>query len=92
MSSFCKVELVGKIGKDIEVKTYPNGKILIFKVGVINKHKLIQWHKVAVKGSLVPIVEGYVKPDHVALVHGDLIIEKCKDSGKSLITLKIILR
>lgn len=81
MSSFCKVELVGKIGKDIETKSYPNGKILIFKVGVINKYKAIQWHKVTVKGSLVPIVESYIKPDHVALVHGDLIIDKWEDAN-----------
>ena len=81
MSSFCKVELVGKIGKDIETKSYPNGKILIFKVGVINKFKAIQWHKVTVKGGLVPIVENYIKADHVALVHGDLIIEKWEDSN-----------
>lgn len=90
MSSFCKVELVGKIGKDIEVKTYANSKLLIFKVGVINKHKMIQWHKVVVKGSLVPIVEGYIKPEHVALVHGDLLIERWEDaSGESKLSFEV---
>lgn len=77
MASFAKLQVLGRASDDIIYKFNPDGspRIAVFKVGVINQYKEVQWHKIAVKDPyIIGIVKKYVKPDCMVLVTGDEVV------------------
>jgi single-strand DNA-binding protein len=76
-----KVILLGRLGKDGELKSTPNNvKILDFSVATTEvyrdiageKKTLTEWHNVAVIGKLAESISQYMKKGRMVLVEGRL--------------------
>lgn len=76
------VQLIGRLGKDPEVKTYAEGKkratvTLATNESFVNlkgeKVKETQWHNLVIWGALVDIVESYLKKGAEVVVEGKLV-------------------
>jgi single-strand DNA-binding protein len=76
------VQLIGRLGKDPEVKTFKQGKKMATLVLATNetytnqkgeKVKDTQWHNLVIWGKLVTIVENYLKKGSEVVVEGKLV-------------------
>lgn len=99
-----KVILVGNVGKDPEVKSFPNGgKIVEFSVATSErwtdkqsgeKKEKTHWHRVVVKNNdgLSRVVENYVRKGSKVYVEGALENREWQDqSGQKRYTTEIVL-
>jgi len=87
-----KVELLGNVGNDPEIKTFDNGnKIANFSLATTEKWKDKQtgekkehteWHKVVVNGKLVDVVEKYVKKGDRLMIDGKIKTRSYEDKNK----------
>lgn len=85
-----KVILVGNLGQDPEIRSFPNGgRVANFSIATSERWKdkatgeqkeVTQWHRIAVKNeNLVGIVEKYVKKGSKVYVEGRLEHRKYTD-------------
>jgi single-strand DNA-binding protein len=104
MSSLNKVQLIGNLGKDPEVRTFQNGsKVCNFSVATSQRWKdkqtgetreRTEWHTVAVFNEpLVRIAEQYLRKGSKVYVEGALETRKWQDqSGQDRYTTEVVLR
>ena len=84
------VQLVGRLGKDPEVKMYNDKKRAAFTLATTDTYKNpkgekvedTQWHNVVVWGKLATIVEKYVKKGQEVMVEGKLVHRTYETNGE----------
>jgi single-strand DNA-binding protein len=98
-----KVILVGNVGKDPEVKTFPSGgKIVEFSVATSErwndkqtgeKKEKTEWHRVSVKNeALARVAENYVRKGSKVYIEGKLETREWQDqSGQKRYTTEVVL-
>jgi len=84
------VQLIGRLGKDPEVKTFETGKRLatitlatneIYKNHKGEKVSDTQWHSLVIWGKLVDIVSKYLKKGSEIAIEGKLVHRTYETSG-----------
>ncbi len=94
-----KCIIVGRLGKDPEVKSIPSGvKLANFslatdesykgKEGV--KHEKTEWHNCVAWRGLAEVIEKYVKKGDLIYIEGKLTTEKYEKDGVTKYTTKIV--
>ena len=98
-----KVILVGNLGRDPEIKSFPNGgKIANFSIATSEtwrdkqsgeKRERTEWHNISIKNEgLVGVVEKYVKKGSKLYIEGSLQTRKWQDqSGNDRYTTEVVL-
>ncbi|MGB3606539.1 MAG: single-stranded DNA-binding protein [Psychroserpens sp.] len=92
-----KVQLIGRLGQDPEIKSFPDGnKAASFSLATDdsykdkagNKVERTQWHNIVVRGGLVKVVEEYVTKGKEIAIEGKLTSRSWddKDGSKRYIT------
>ncbi|MCF8159510.1 MAG: single-stranded DNA-binding protein [Polaromonas sp.] len=89
MASVNKVILVGNLGRDPEVRTFPNGdRVANVTVATTDKWKdkqsnemreATEWHRIVFNGRLAEIVEQYLRKGSQIYVEGSLRTRKWTD-------------
>lgn len=89
MASVNKVILVGNLGRDPEVRTFPNGdRVANVTIATTDKWKdkqsnemreATEWHRVVFNGRLAEIVEQYLRKGAQIYVEGSLRTRKWTD-------------
>ncbi len=75
------VKLIGRLGKDPEVKSYNNNKKASFSIATSETYKNAkgekvedtQWHNIVIWGKLAETVEKYLKKGQEVAVEGKLV-------------------
>ena len=76
-----KVQLIGRLGQDPEIKTFDNGgKTARFSIATDDSYKdkdgnrveRVYWHNIVVRNGLVNIIEKYVQKGHEIGIEGKL--------------------
>ncbi len=75
------VQLIGRLGKDPEVKTFGDKKKVSFSLATTDSYKNkkgekvedTQWHNVVIWGSLAGVAEKYLKKGQEVAVEGKLL-------------------
>lgn len=83
------VQLIGRLGKDPEVKKFGERKKASFSIATTDSYKNAkgekveetQWHNVVVWGSLVSVVEKYLKKGREVCVEGKLVHREYESGG-----------
>lgn len=101
MSSLNKVMLIGRLGKDAEIRHTQNGKAIAnFSLATSEKWKdqsgqpqeRTEWHRVVVFGNLADIVQRYVTKGSLIYVEGKLVTRKWTDNqGVEKYTTEVVL-
>lgn len=77
-----KVTLVGRVGKDPEVRaTQGGGKVANFTLATTEKHKdreETEWHNIVIWNNLAEVAEKYVKKGALLYIEGKIKYEKYK--------------
>ncbi len=92
-----KVQLIGRLGQEPEIVTFPNGgKIAKFSLATDDSYKdkdgikveRTYWHNIVVNGGLVKVVEDYIHKGQEIAVEGKLTNRSWedKDGNKRYIT------
>lgn len=90
MASLNKVQLIGNLGSDPEIRTLQSGtKVATFSIATtesyINKNnekvKNTTWHKIEVWDKLADVVQKYLKKGNPVYVEGKLLIEEYEDKN-----------
>ncbi len=89
MASVNKVIIVGNLGKDPEVRSFPNGdRVANITIATTDKWKdkqtsemkeATEWHRVVFNGRLAEIVEQYLRKGSQVYVEGSLRTRKWTD-------------
>lgn len=83
------VHLIGRLGKDPEIKTYNERKRATFSLATTDTYKNqkgekvedTQWHNVVIWGKLAGIVEKYVKKGDEIAIEGKLVHRSYESNG-----------
>ena len=75
-----KVMLIGRVGKDPEVRIFDNGKMAKFSLATSENYKKkngekvenTEWHNITIFGNLVDVVEAYVKKGQQLYLEGKI--------------------
>lgn len=98
MSSVNKVILVGRVGKDPEVRHLDGGKsVAKFSVATSetykdksgNKQESTEWHNIEVWGDLAKVAESYVKKGDMLYIEGSIKTDSWEDNGVKKYATKI---
>ena len=91
-----KVILIGRVGKDPEVKHFENGAIAKFTLATSETYKnkagekvtTTEWHNISVNGKAVEVVEKWVKKGMQLMVSGKIRYRSYddKDGNKKYFT------
>lgn len=103
MSSVNKVILIGRVGKDPEIRAFQNGnECANFSLATSEKCKdkntgekreKTEWHNISVFGPLVNIVRNYVQKGSLIHIEGKLQTRKWQDQdGNDRYTTEIVLQ
>lgn len=84
------VQLIGRIGKDPEVKTFGDKKKATFSLATTDTYKNqkgekvedTQWHQIVIWGSLVSVAEKYLKKGQEICVEGKLVHRAYEAEGQ----------
>ena len=84
------VHLIGRLGKDPEIKTYNDRKRATFSLATTDTYKNqkgekmedTQWHNVVIWGKLAGVVEKYVKKGDEIAVEGKLVHRAFESNGE----------
>ena len=85
------VQLIGRLGKDPEIKTFSSGKKLATVTLATNetytnqkgeKVKDTQWHNLIIFGKLVTIVQNYLKKGNEVAIEGKLVHRVYESNGE----------
>lgn len=98
-----KVILVGNLGKDPEIRSFPNGgRIANFSIATSESWKdkqtgerkeRVEWHRVSISNDgLVGVVERYVKKGDKVYIEGQLETRKYEKDGRDVYTTEVVLR
>jgi len=98
-----KVILVGNLGKDPEIRTFPNGgRVANFSIATSESWKdkatgerkeRTEWHRISVlNDALVGIVEKYIKKGSKLYIEGQLETRKYEKDGRDVYTTEVVLR
>lgn len=93
-----KVILVGRVGKDPEIRTINESKLATFSFATSEKFKTksgekkehTDWHNITVWGILAGIIETYVKKGDKLYIEGKVRYEKYEKDGQTRYSTKII--
>lgn len=83
------VHLIGRLGKDPEIKSYNDRKRATFSLATTDTYKNqkgekvedTQWHNVVIWGKLAGVVEKYVKKGDEIAVEGKLVHRVYESNG-----------
>lgn len=91
-----KVHLIGRTGKDVEVRTTDNSKVASFTLATSERFKdrngevkeQTEWHNIVVWGKLADVCEKYVQKGSTLYVEGKIRTRSWddKDGNKRYIT------
>jgi single-strand DNA-binding protein len=98
-----KVILVGNLGKDPEIRSFPNGgRVANFSIATSENWKdkatgerkeRTEWHRISVlNDALVGVVEKYVKKGSKLYIEGQLETRKYEKDGREVYTTEVVLR
>lgn len=98
-----KIILVGNVGKDPEVRSFPNGgRICNFSVATSESWKdkatgerkeRTEWHRITVTNDpLITVIEKYVRKGSKLYLEGQLETRKYEKDGKDVYTTEVVLR
>ncbi len=98
-----KVILVGNLGKDPEVRSFPNGgRVANFSIATSEswkdkatgeKKERTEWHRISVlNDALVGVVERYLKKGAKVYIEGQLETRKYEKDGRDVYTTEVVLR
>ncbi len=98
-----KVILIGNLGKDPEVRSFPNGgRVANFSVATSESWKdkasgerkeRTEWHRVSILNeALVGIAEKYLKKGSKVYIEGQLETRKYEKDGRDVYTTEVVLR
>ncbi len=100
MGNLNKVFLIGRLGKDPEMKTTPSGKSVLnitlassefYKDKAGNKQERTEWHRVVLWDRLAEIVESYCQKGSQIFVEGSLQTREWEDKeGNKRYTTEIV--
>jgi single-strand DNA-binding protein len=84
------VQLIGRLGKDPEVKTFENGKKAAFSIATTDSYKNqkgekvedTQWHNIVIWGKLAGVAEKYLRKGQEVAIEGKLIHRSYKADGE----------
>jgi single-strand DNA-binding protein len=84
------VQLIGRLGKDPEVKTFNSSKKASFTLATTDAYKNqkgekvedTQWHNIVIWGKLAGVAEKYLKKGQEVAVEGKLIHRAYETSGE----------
>src|SRR5688572_30583926 len=84
------VQLIGRLGKDPEVKTFNNSKKASFSIATTDTYKNqkgekiedTQWHNIVIWGKLAGIAEKYLKKGAEVAIEGKLIHRQYETNGE----------
>lgn len=82
--SLNKVMLIGRCGKDVEVRTVGDGKVASFTLATTEKYKdrngqlqeNTEWHNIVIWGKLAEVAERYVRKGTQLFIEGKIKTEK----------------
>ena len=83
-----KVQLIGRLGQEPEITTFPDGnKIAKFSMATDDSYKdkdgqkveRAYWHNIVVRGGLVKVVESYVQKGQEIAIEGKLTNRSWED-------------
>lgn len=103
MSDLNKVMLIGRLGKDPEIRAMPSGeRAASFNLATGDKWKdkqtgemkeKTEWHRISAFGKVVDIIEKYTKKGSLIYVEGQLRTRKWQDKqGQDRYTTEIVLQ
>lgn len=98
-----KVIIIGNLGKDPEVRSFPNGgRVASFSVATSEswkdkatgeKKERTEWHRISIlNDALVGIAEKYLKKGSKVYIEGQLETRKYEKDGRDVYTTEIVLR
>jgi single-strand DNA-binding protein len=75
------VQLIGRLGKDPEVKTFSKSKKATFSIATTDNYKNqkgekvqdTQWHNIVIWGKLADVAEKYLKKGNEVVIEGKLV-------------------
>lgn len=85
------VQLIGRLGKDPEIKTFSSGKKLATLTLATNetytnqkgeKVKDTQWHNLIIWGKLVGVAQNYLKKGNEVAIEGKLVHRMYESNGE----------
>jgi single-strand DNA-binding protein len=84
------VQLIGRLGKDPEVKTFNNSKKASFSIATTDSYKNqkgekiedTQWHNIVIWGKLAGVAEKYLKKGQEVAIEGKLIHRQYETNGE----------
>ena len=68
-----KIQLIGRVGKDPEVRTLESGKVASFSLATTEKFKdkeQTEWHSIACFGNTATVAESYVHKGDLLYIEG----------------------
>lgn len=98
-----KVILVGNLGRDPEVRSFPNGgRVANFSIATSESWKdkntgerkeRTEWHRISVlNDALVGVVERFLKKGSKVYIEGQLETRKYEKDGRETYTTEVVLR
>ena len=98
MSSVNKVFLIGRTGKDPEVKEVNGTTVAKFSLATSenwkdkdgNKKEATEWHNIVIWGKLCDVVRKYVKKGDLLYVEGKIRTDKYEKDGVTRYTTNIV--
>jgi single-strand DNA-binding protein len=98
-----KVILVGNLGRDPEVRSFPNGgRVANFSIATSESWKdkntgerkeRTEWHRISVlNDALVGVVERFLKKGSKVYIEGQLETRKYEKDGREVYTTEVVLR
>lgn len=84
------MQLIGRLGKDPEVKEFNKSKRATFSIATTDSYKNqkgdkiedTQWHNIVVWGKLAGIVEKYLKKGNEVAIEGKLVHRAYETNGE----------
>lgn len=98
-----KVILVGNLGRDPEIRSFPNGgRVANFSIATSESWKdkasgerkeRTEWHRISVTNeALVGVVERFLKKGSKVYIEGQLETRKYEKDGREVYTTEVVLR
>ena len=91
-----KAILVGRVGKDPEIRTFESGKMATFSLATSEKYtkdgekkELTEWHNIVVNGKLAEVVEKYVHKGDQLYIEGKIRYQEYEAQGVKKTSTKI---
>lgn len=96
--SLNKILLIGRVGKEVEVRTVGDGKVASFTLATTAKYKdrngqlqeNTEWHNIVIRGKLAEVAEKYAQKGSQLFIEGKIKTEKYTgNDGQEKYTTKV---